>query len=88
MLNNNQFHHRKIISLSKMFRIIISFILIVFLFAGIIGTANLLFKPKPPSDITITADMYVKDDNKLSIKEIEEISAANNYYFTSVNLLK
>ncbi len=71
-----------------MFRIIISFILIVFLFGGIIGTAKLLLQPKPLSNVTITADMYIKEDNKLSIKEIEEITSANNYHFTSVNLLK
>lgn len=71
-----------------MFRIIISLVLIMFLFGGIIGTANILFQSKPKSDISITAEMYVKDDSRLTIKEIEAITAANNFHFTSDNSLR
>lgn len=71
-----------------MFRIIISFVLILFLFGGILGTANNLFKSRPESDITITASMYVKEDPRLSIKEIEAITASNNYQFTSANSIR
>mgnify|MGYP001228355216 FL=1 len=71
-----------------MFRIIISFVLIIFLFSGILGTATILFKSKTQTDSTITASMYVKEDPRLTIKEIEAITAANNYRFTSANALR
>jgi len=32
--------------------------------------------------------MYVKEDPRLTIKEIEAITAANNYRFTSANALR
>lgn len=71
-----------------MFRIIISFVLIIFLFGGILGTANILLKSQPKSEIAITASMYIKEDPRLTIKEIETITAANNYHFTSANALR
>ncbi|HQF42167.1 MAG TPA: hypothetical protein PK073_04565 [Ignavibacteriaceae bacterium] len=71
-----------------MFRIIISIVLIIFLFGGIIGTATQYLKPKPPSNIIITADMYIKKDSRLSIKEIEKLTAEENYIFTYSNSLK
>ena len=71
-----------------MFRIILSFILIVFLYAGLIGTANVLFKSPKTSDQMVIAQISERKDKRLSIKEIETITSANNYPFTSANALR
>lgn len=71
-----------------MFRVILSFVLTLFLFAGIIGTANIMFEPSSSNDVFITAQVSEKKDNRLSIKEIEAETAANNFRFTSVNALR
>jgi hypothetical protein len=71
-----------------MFRMILSFILIVFLFSGLIGTANVFFKTSKSSDQTVIAQLSERKDKRLSIKEIESITSANNYSFTSTNALR
>jgi len=71
-----------------MFRMILSFILIVFLFAGLIGTANVLFKTSKSSSQNVIAQLSERKDKRLSIKEIESITSANNYPFTSANALR
>ncbi len=70
-----------------MFRVILSFILTLFLFTSIIGTANIMFDKSESSDSNITAQISEKKDNRLSIKEIESITSENNFYFTSSNAL-
>lgn len=71
-----------------MFRILISFILTVFLFAGIIGTANYMFNSTNLSDQNVIAQISEKKDTRLSIKEIEFITSSTNFSFTSVNALR
>jgi len=71
-----------------MFRIILSFILIVFLYAGLIGTANVFFKTSKSSDQNVMAQLSERKDIRLSIKEIESITSTNNYPFTLANALK
>lgn len=71
-----------------MFRIIILFVLTIFLFAGLAGTANGLFSVSKTSDQNVIAQVYEKKDSKLSIKEIESITAANNYSFTQYNAIR
>jgi hypothetical protein len=60
----------------------------VFLYAGLIGTANVFFKTSKSSDQTIIAQLSERKDKRLSIKEIESITSANNYSFTSTNALR
>ena len=71
-----------------MFRIILSFILILFLFGGLIGTANVLFKPSELNEQKVVAQLSEKKDNRLSIKEIETITSSGNFYFTSASALR
>ena len=71
-----------------MFRIILSFILILFLFGGLIGTANVLFKTFELNDQKVIAQLSEKKDTRLSIREIESITASGNLYFTSANALR
>lgn len=71
-----------------MFRMILSFILIVFLFAGLIGTANVFFKTFKSSDQNVIAQLSERKDKRLSIKEIESITSTGNYHFTSANALR
>ena len=71
-----------------MIRIILSFILILFLFGGLIGTANVLFNTTKLNDQKVIAQLSAKKDYRLSIKEIETITASGNLYFTSANALK
>ena len=71
-----------------MFRIILSFILILFLFGGLIGTANVLFKTSELNDQKVIAQLSEKKDSRLSIKEIETITASGNLHFTSANALR
>jgi type II secretory pathway component PulC len=71
-----------------MFRILISFVLTVFLFVGIIGTANYMFSSVKANDQIVIAQVSEKVDSRLSIKEIEFITSSDNYKFTSVNALR
>ena len=71
-----------------MFRMILSFILIVFLFSGLIGTANFFFKTSRVSDQNVLAQLSERKDKRLSIKEIESITSTGNYHFTSANALR
>jgi len=67
---------------------ILSFILIVFLFSGLIGTANFFFKTSRVSDQNVLAQLSERKDKRLSIKEIESITSTGNYHFTSANALR
>lgn len=71
-----------------MFRIILSFILILFLFGGLIGTASVLFKTSELNDQKVIAQLSEKKDSRLSIREIESITASGNLYFTSANAIR
>ena len=71
-----------------MYRILISFVLMVFLFAGLIGTANVLFNHSDLKAQNVIAQVSEKKDTRLSIKEIETITASGNFRFTSVNALR
>jgi hypothetical protein len=71
-----------------MFRILSSFILTAFLFIGILSIANLLLN----SDYERNQSLFVKisevETARVSIKEIEKVTANDNYYFTSKNSLR
>jgi hypothetical protein len=71
-----------------MFRVIISFVLTIFLFAGLIGTAKFMFKSTDLDTQNVIAQVSEKKDTRLSIKEIESITASSNYQFTFVNSLR
>ena len=71
-----------------MFRILISFVLTVFLFIGIIGTANYMFSSVKTNDQFVIAQISEKIDSRLSIKEIEFITASDNLNFTKENALR
>ena len=71
-----------------MFRVILSFVLTVFLFASLIGTANYMFKSENVDAQNIIAQVSEKKDTRLSIKEIESVTASDNFRFTSVNALR
>jgi hypothetical protein len=70
------------------FRIIISFVLTVFLFVGIISTASVMFISGYQNDVTVIARVSEKVDTKKTIKEIEVETALSNYYFTAANSLR
>jgi len=71
-----------------MFRVILSFVLTVFLFASLIGTANFMFKSENVNTTNVIAQVSEKKDTRLSIKEIESVTASSNFQFTSVNALR
>ena len=80
-LNNNK-------EKDAMFRVILSFVLTVFLFASLIGTANFMFKSKNVNTTNVIAQVSEKKDTRLSIKEIESVTASSNFQFTSINALR
>ena len=71
-----------------MFRVIITFLLTLFLFAGLIGIAKFMFSTSTAYDQNVIAQVSEKKDIRLSIKEIESITASSNFRFTSVNALR
>ncbi|MCU0343637.1 MAG: hypothetical protein MUF28_07430 [Ignavibacterium sp.] len=71
-----------------MFRILISFVLTFFLFIGIIGTASYMFSSVKANDQFAIAQISEKVDSRLSIKEIEFITASENLKFTEENALR
>jgi hypothetical protein len=71
-----------------MFRILISFVLTLFLFIGIIGTARYMFSSVEANDQFVIAQISEKIDSRLSIKEIEFITASDNLKFTKENALR
>ena len=78
----------KNIESSAMFRILLSFVLTVFLFAGLIGTASVLINHSNLKAQNVIAQVSEKKDTRLSIKEIESITASDNFRFTSENALR
>jgi len=71
-----------------MFRILLLSVLTVFLFVGIIGTANFTFGSSNVKAQNVIAQVYEKKDTRLSIKQIESVTASTNFHFTSVNSLR
>ncbi len=71
-----------------MFRVILSFVLTIFLFAGILGTASVMFETTDNNNKNVTALISEKKDKRLSIKEIESVTAEDNYRFTYAGALK
>lgn len=63
--------------------------LIALLIGGIIGTSIDVFNLKSNSrSITAIYQNYQKDDNILSIRQIDSLSAAENYNFTIRNAVQ
>lgn len=80
-LNNNKESY-------AMFRVIISSLLTLFLIAGLIGISKFMFSTSTAYDQNVIAQVSEKKDIRLSIKEIESITASSNFRFTSVNALR
>jgi hypothetical protein len=70
------------------FRIILLFVLTGFLFLSILGTADILFSNNGKEGTNLIAQSSETSVKKLTIKQIETISAINNLYFTYNNALK
>lgn len=71
-----------------MFRVIITFLLTLFLFAGLIGIAKFMFSTSTAYDQNVIAQVSEKKDTRLSIKEIETLTASGNFRFTLANSLR
>ncbi len=69
-------------------RTFLALILTLFLFAGILGSANEFFIFAGERKGLLSAKLSNEELKKLSIKEIEEISSRNNLKFTIYNSLK
>lgn len=70
-----------------MFRILISFLLTAFLFIGILSTADALLNSKISSEKNINIYYMANASPRDSIKEIEILTATENYPFTSRNFV-
>jgi hypothetical protein len=70
-----------------MFRILISLLLIAFLFVGIISTADVLLNSEISSEKIINTNYLANASPRDSIKEIEILTANENYSFTSKNFV-
>ncbi len=71
-----------------MFRILAPLIITIFLFLGIMATANVLFTDENYNDNNVVAQFSEKKDPRLTIKEIESLTSSNNYHFTASNALR
>lgn len=71
-----------------MFRILLSFVLTLFLFVGIISTASLIFSGDSGTEQNLVINQIERGTERISIREIETLSASNNFSFTSKNALK
>lgn len=69
-------------------RTFLALILTLFLFAGILGSANEFFIFAGERKGLLSAKLSNEELKKLSIKEIEEISSRNNLKFSIYNSLK
>lgn len=71
-----------------MFRILITFIITAFLFIGILSTADSIYKSDLKNTKELSVQVKMIEPTRPSIKEIDRITADNNYYFTSKNSLR
>lgn len=71
-----------------MFRILITFIITAFLFIGILSTADSIYKSDLKNTKELSVQVKMIEPTRPSIKEIDRITADNNYYFTSENSLR
>lgn len=71
-----------------MFRILITFLVTAFLFVGILSTADSIYKSDSKNTKEITAKVYIVEQTRPSMKDIDRITADNNYYFTSKNSIR
>lgn len=62
--------------------------LTLFLFVGIIATVSSIINEEPVFSKNLTIHTIEHKTERISIKEIESISANNNFTFTSKNALK
>lgn len=69
-------------------RTFVALILTLFLFAGIIGSANEFFIFADSKKSTISGRLGGDEVKRPSIRELEEISSKNNLRFTIYNSLK
>ncbi|MCA2005133.1 MAG: hypothetical protein LDL01_04985 [Ignavibacterium sp.] len=69
-------------------RTFLAFILTVFLFAGILGSANEFFIFAGEKKGLLSAKLANEEVQRPSIREIEDISSRNNLRFTIYNSLK
>lgn len=71
-----------------MFRILLSFILTLFLFIGILSTANYFLSSDFISKQEISLQTVKTENERLTIKQIDRVTAKENFYFTSKNSVK
>ncbi len=71
-----------------MIRILITFIITAFLFVGILTTANTIYKSDLKNTREINVKINIVEQTRPSIKDIDRITANNNYYFTSKNSIR
>lgn len=69
-------------------RIFLTLILTLFLFAGIIGSANEIFLFAGEKKGLLSAKFSDDEIKRLSIKEIEDLSSKNNLRFIIYNSIK
>jgi hypothetical protein len=58
------------------------------LFVGIISTASLIFSGDSGTEQNLVINQIERGTERISIREIETLSASNNFSFTSKNALK
>lgn len=71
-----------------MIRILITFIIMAFLFVGILTTADSIYKSDLKNTREINVKINIVEQTRPSIKDIDRITANNNYYFTSKNSIR
>lgn len=71
-----------------MIRILITFIITAFLFVGILTTADSIYKSDLKNTRKINVKINIVEQTRPSIKDIDKITANNNYYFTSKNSIR
>ena len=71
-----------------MFRVLLSFVLTAFLFMGILTTTGNLISESRNSVRNVDIQQIKQESGRISMREIETISASYNYSFTYKNALK
>jgi hypothetical protein len=71
-----------------MFRVLLSFILTAFLFVGILSTANYFLSSETKTPQVISVTTYNVEFQRITIKQIDQLTADYNFPFTSKNSLR
>ena len=71
-----------------MFRVLLSFILTAFLFIGIFSTANYFVSTETKASKVISVTTSNVEFQRITIKQIDQLTADYNFSFTSKNSLR